>query len=110
MRSRRKLEGRGSGEVFSAIFASVVEGFILFDLIAMSCGAVCRRMQQPSRRASIPTSRNNSETWGTRLCIYTRRKLAALFRVPGIGGGEVFAFAEFAHCFGLMGSDLKVGA
>jgi len=26
--------------VFSAIFASVVEGFILFDLIAMSRGAV----------------------------------------------------------------------
>ena len=56
MRSRRKLEGRGSGAVFSAIFASVVEGFILFDLIAMTGGAVCRR-----RGANPGTSRLRGE-------------------------------------------------
>ena len=44
------------------------------------------------------------------LIAFLFRNRQGLFRVPGIGGGEVFAFAEFAHCLCLMGSDLEAGA
>jgi hypothetical protein len=77
----------------------------------MSRGAVCRRMQEPAwSECEYSHVSQQQRSVGHPIHIYNRPKSAARAGGPGVGGGEVFAFAKFAHCFRLMGSDLKIGA